>query len=105
MSVPARKLSRSKVRRRRSHHSLKPQNLGECANCQKPILPHRACTNCGAYKGKQVLNVDVAEVTHAHTHESIDAHTHANESNHEKEKQVESVDAEDTKKKKEKKVS
>ena len=27
-----------------------------CPNCGEPIKPHRACTKCGFYKGKDVLN-------------------------------------------------
>ena len=26
-----------------------------CANCKKLKLPHRACTNCGMYRGIRVL--------------------------------------------------
>ncbi|PJE77006.1 50S ribosomal protein L32 [Candidatus Uhrbacteria bacterium CG10_big_fil_rev_8_21_14_0_10_48_16] len=81
MSVPASKKSRSSVRRRRSHHALKAQNIGVCQTCQAPLVSHTACTNCGVYKGKQVLDVsrnatramkraqqNVSE-THNHTHE------------------------------------
>ena len=29
-----------------------------CSNCQAPVEPHRACTACGFYNGKQVLTVE-----------------------------------------------
>jgi len=28
-----------------------------CKNCGAPTLPHRACTACGYYKGRQVVVV------------------------------------------------
>lgn len=31
--------------------------LALCPKCQKPVLPHTACKNCGYYKGKEVINV------------------------------------------------
>ncbi|MBO5990751.1 MAG: 50S ribosomal protein L32, partial [Lentisphaeria bacterium] len=27
-------------------------------NCSAPLMPHRACSACGFYNGKQVLNVE-----------------------------------------------
>jgi len=32
-----------------------------CPQCNEPKLPHRACLNCGTYKGKEVVNVDKGE--------------------------------------------
>ena len=26
-----------------------------CPNCNEPVLPHRVCSNCGYYDGKQVV--------------------------------------------------
>ncbi|MBI4256834.1 50S ribosomal protein L32 [Candidatus Uhrbacteria bacterium] len=57
MPVPARRHSRSRVRRRRAHDAMKPQNVGVCTTCQAPLLPHTACKNCGTYKGKQVIDM------------------------------------------------
>lgn len=42
---------------RRSHHALVLAQTGGCPKCSKPILGHRACTNCGFYKGREVVNV------------------------------------------------
>ncbi|MFZ5391372.1 MAG: 50S ribosomal protein L32, partial [Patescibacteria group bacterium] len=36
---------------------LKATNLTKCTNCQQPVMTHRACANCGYYKGRQVLQV------------------------------------------------
>lgn len=55
MAVPKRKSSVSRKRKRRSHHALKPTNLGTCDHCGQPKLSHRACPNCGYYRGRQVI--------------------------------------------------
>lgn len=55
MSVPAFRNSRSKVRRRRSHHALKAQQVNSCAKCGAAIQPHHACQACGNYKNRQVV--------------------------------------------------
>lgn len=55
MSVPAFRNSKSRVRRRRAHHALKRAGVAACPKCQAPTLPHRACTSCGYYNGRQVL--------------------------------------------------
>ncbi len=54
MPLPSFRNSRSKVRRRRSHHALKAVGSTACQNCGATILPHRACKKCGFYKGRIV---------------------------------------------------
>lgn len=84
MSVPARKKSRSSVRRRRSHHHLNAQNLDTCKKCGAPVQSHRACAKCGFYKDRQVLDTNkqveravkkAAAAAHDHDHD----HDHAEE--------------------------
>ena len=58
MGLPGHRRTSSHKRRRASHFALKSANLSVCPKCKKPILPHKACGNCGTYKGRQVLNVD-----------------------------------------------
>lgn len=72
MPLPSFRSSRSKVRRRRSHHALKPQQVAVCAKCEAILLPHRACKNCGAYgdrniakKGAEVVKKAIAKVVKA----------------------------------------
>ena len=45
--LPTQKTSRSRTRKRRSHHALKPVNYVDCPRCNSPKLPHAACDNCG----------------------------------------------------------
>ncbi|MFH1631842.1 MAG: 50S ribosomal protein L32 [bacterium] len=54
MSVPAFRNSKSRVRRRRSHHALKKTETSKCPKCGAPILSHRVCPTCGFYKNRQV---------------------------------------------------
>lgn len=61
MPVPARRHSKTRTRSRRAHHALKSVNDAACSNCQAPVLPHVACTACGFYRGRQVLDVTRAK--------------------------------------------
>ena len=65
MPLPSFRSSRSKVRRRRSHHALKPQQVAVCAKCEAILLQHRACKNCGAYGDRNVAKKGAAEVKKA----------------------------------------
>lgn len=56
MAVPKRRTSKTKKRMRRTHLKLKVRSTVNCPNCGEVIQPHRACTKCGFYKGKNVLN-------------------------------------------------
>ncbi len=56
MAVPKRHVSKTRKRMRRSHNALTPDTLVECPNCKAMIKPHRACPECGFYKGKAVIN-------------------------------------------------
>lgn len=42
---------------RRSHHALKEVQFTNCEKCKTAILRHTACTNCGMYRGRQVVDV------------------------------------------------
>ncbi|MBI2012947.1 MAG: 50S ribosomal protein L32 [Candidatus Colwellbacteria bacterium] len=52
MGVPKKHHTKSKVGRRRSGHGSKLMKPMSCPNCKAPILPHRACANCGSYGGR-----------------------------------------------------
>ncbi len=49
--------TRSHTANRRSHHALTGPRLSVCTKCGVPHLRHRACLNCGSYRGKEVIDV------------------------------------------------
>jgi large subunit ribosomal protein L32 len=57
MAVPRHSHTRSKVGKTRMHKFIKPVHLNVCPKCNKPILSHTVCSNCGFYKGVEVINV------------------------------------------------
>ena len=58
MSVPKKKLTKRKVRSRRSHHALKKTILATCPKCKQKTRPHVACPECGYYKGVMAIDVE-----------------------------------------------
>jgi large subunit ribosomal protein L32 len=54
MSVPSFRNSKSKVRRRRSHHGVTAQTIATCKKCEAPIRQHTACASCGTYGDRNV---------------------------------------------------
>ena len=61
MAVPFRRTSKTKKRMRRTHLKKTVPGYVSCPNCGEAIRPHRACTNCGYYKGKEVVKVSEEE--------------------------------------------
>lgn len=55
MAVPARKVSKTSGRMRRTHYKINAKNTTTCPKCGATIKPHRVCTECGSYKGKEVI--------------------------------------------------
>ena len=60
MAVPARKISKTSGRMRRTHYKLEAANTVKCKNCGASIKPHRICPECGFYKGKNVVEKEEA---------------------------------------------
>jgi large subunit ribosomal protein L32 len=54
VAVPKKRTSSTRRDKRRSHQALKPANVIECPNCGAYTKPHRACPECGHYKGRIV---------------------------------------------------
>lgn len=48
--------TRAHTRNRRSHHALEAVKTSVCQNCKKSHIRHRACENCGQYKGVEVID-------------------------------------------------
>jgi large subunit ribosomal protein L32 len=57
MAVPKRRMSHARQGSRRSHHRIKPVQVQYCPQCNEPVLPHRVCTNCGSYQGREVVEM------------------------------------------------
>ncbi|MFV0274995.1 MAG: 50S ribosomal protein L32 [Bacilli bacterium] len=55
MAVPARRVSKTRKRMRRSHMALTENQTTTCTNCGATIRPHRVCRECGFYKGSKVI--------------------------------------------------
>ncbi len=46
-------------RRRAANSNLKVAvQVIACPQCKEPVLPHRACSACGFYKGREVVKVE-----------------------------------------------
>ena len=58
MAVPKGKTSKSKRDKRRSHHAIGPAARSNCPQCGEPKLPHRVCSHCGSYRGREVVQTD-----------------------------------------------
>lgn len=59
MSTPTQKHTKSRKKIRRGVIKLKMKRLNVCPKCKNPVSPHRACENCGTYKGRTVFKVRV----------------------------------------------
>ena len=58
MGVPKRRQSHARKNKRRSEwRKIDSPGLVECPQCKELKMQHRACLNCGSYKGKVVLSV------------------------------------------------
>ncbi|MGL4624131.1 MAG: 50S ribosomal protein L32 [Culicoidibacterales bacterium] len=55
MAVPFRRTSKTVKRKRRTHFKLTAPGIATCPNCGEMKLSHRACRNCGQYKGRVVI--------------------------------------------------
>jgi len=61
MANPKRRHSKARTSRRRAHDHLAQQSVSECPHCHEAKLPHRACTRCGYYRGREVMLVKEEE--------------------------------------------
>jgi len=60
MPNPKRRHSKTRGRKRRTHYKATAPASAECPNCHTQKLPHRACPNCGYYKGRTVISPKTA---------------------------------------------
>ena len=55
MALPKRRHSKARGRKRYANWKATAPAVAECSNCHQPKLPHRACPNCGYYKGRSIF--------------------------------------------------
>lgn len=56
MAVPKRRKTSSRRDMRRSQHDkVSRPNISPCPNCSAPMIPHRVCSACGHYGGREVI--------------------------------------------------
>ena len=55
MAQPKRRWSKQRTRTKRSTWKLKEKTIATCKHWNEPVMPHRACPNCGYYDGKEVI--------------------------------------------------
>jgi large subunit ribosomal protein L32 len=60
-AVPKRKVSRHRRGNRRRHQYLTVPELAKCPNCGQLTRAHRVCTECGQYRGRQVVAANTTE--------------------------------------------
>lgn len=60
-AVPFHRVSKTRKRLRRSHNAMEMPGMTKCPNCGEVIKPHRVCTKCGFYKGKEAIAQKEAE--------------------------------------------
>jgi len=56
MAHPKRKQSHSRSAKRRTHWKLTTPQFATCPQCGQPKLSHRACANCGYYRGRPLIS-------------------------------------------------
>ena len=56
MAQPKRRWSKSRTGMKRSTWKLDKPTIATCKQCHEPVQPHKACSNCGYYNGKEVIS-------------------------------------------------
>jgi len=59
MAVPKRKTSHARTHKRKAQWlgAMKEPSVAVCSQCGEMIQTHRACPECGYYKGRKVAKV------------------------------------------------
>lgn len=60
MGVPKKRTSKMRRNRRRAANSKLREAVQviSCPKCKEPVLPHRACSACGYYRGREAIAVE-----------------------------------------------
>ena len=55
MAVPKSKVSKARRDKRRTHQKIDGPVVASCPQCGEATMQHRACPECGTYKGRDIL--------------------------------------------------
>ena len=58
MALPKRRHSKSRSGKRRAHQALRRSGTTVCPRCDAVKEPHRVCSNCGYYAGREVIAME-----------------------------------------------
>jgi len=58
MALPKRRQSKARSRKRRTHYKSNSVATTKCPQCGSIKMPHRACSNCGYYKGRPIISTN-----------------------------------------------
>lgn len=58
MAVPKKKQSKARSAKRAANWKAEAPPYAECPQCHQAKLPHRVCSNCGYYAGRQAVEVE-----------------------------------------------
>ncbi len=61
MAHPKRKHSRSRTKKRRTHHKLSMPTLVACKECKRIKPAHMVCPFCGYYANREVVKIELKE--------------------------------------------
>ena len=56
MALPKKRQSKARGRKRRTHYKSTTVAITICTQCGSTKIPHRACPNCGYYRGRPVVS-------------------------------------------------
>ncbi len=56
MALPKQRHTHHRRDRARKFLEMKPVSTTKCPKCGAEAMPHRACKECGSYKGREVVN-------------------------------------------------
>jgi len=60
MSLPKKRVSKSKRNMRRSHEGQRNAmpSLSRCSRCGEAKMPHRVCVHCGHYNDREIIKME-----------------------------------------------
>jgi len=60
MAHPKSRTSKTRRDKRRTHYKASVPTLATCSNCGATVKYHNICPECGYYRGKQVIEKEIA---------------------------------------------